>query len=216
LRIEVADPQHALVLYGSPAHIGAEDSWERSTWQLVVPQRLDDGSQLSRTQVADGGSTGALSMLRANLGASDRNDPQTVTDTQGHSYADNCGSTADCFHRRHPFVSRDVQQRSTETVPNRLASKLATSNLVTVEDERVESEEIEEPIILGPAHRHGVSEDDMLHALRLAIHHVRQDDDMVMFIGPDTSGNELVESVWWGGELAIVHAMRPARDKYRL
>jgi hypothetical protein len=175
LRIEVADPQHALVLYGSPADMGAEDSWERSIWQLVVPQRLDDGSQLSRTQVADGGSTGALSMLRANLGASDRNDPQTVTDTQGHSYADNCGSTADCFHRRHPFVSRDVQQRSTETVPNRLASKLATSNLVTVEDERVESEEIEEPIILGPAHRHGVSEDDMLHALRLAIHHVRQD-----------------------------------------
>jgi hypothetical protein len=85
LRIEVADPQHALVLYGSPAHIGAEDSWERSTWQLVVPQRLDDGSQLSRTQVADGGSTGALSMLGANLGASDRNDRQTVTDTQGHS-----------------------------------------------------------------------------------------------------------------------------------
>jgi hypothetical protein len=64
----------------------------------------------------------------------------------------------------------------------------------------------------------GVSEDDMLHALRFAIHHVRQDDDMVMFIGPDTSGNELVEVgvvIWWGGELAIVHAMGPARDKYR-
>jgi hypothetical protein len=36
LRIEVADPQHALVLYGSPADMGAEDSWERSIWQFVV------------------------------------------------------------------------------------------------------------------------------------------------------------------------------------
>ena len=38
LRIEVADPQHALVLYGSPADMGAEDSWERSIWQFVVPR----------------------------------------------------------------------------------------------------------------------------------------------------------------------------------
>lgn len=41
---------------------------------------------------------------------------------------------------------------------------------------------------------------------------------MVMFIGPDASGSELVEVgvvIWWGGELAIAHAMRPARDKYR-
>jgi hypothetical protein len=37
LRIEVADPQHAVVLYGSPADMGGEDSWERSIWQFVVP-----------------------------------------------------------------------------------------------------------------------------------------------------------------------------------
>jgi hypothetical protein len=87
-----------------------------------------------------------------------------------------------------------------------------------VEDEPGESEEIEQPIILESAHCHGVSEEDMLHALRIAIHHVRQDDNMVMFVGPDTSGNELVEVgvvIWWGGQLAIAHAMRPARDKYR-
>jgi len=87
-----------------------------------------------------------------------------------------------------------------------------------VEDEPAESAEIEQPIILESAHRHGVSEEDMLQALRFAIHHVRQDDDMVMFIGPDASGSELVEVgvvIWWGGELAIAHAMRPARDKYR-
>ena len=45
--------------------------------------------------------------------------------------------------------------------------------------------EIEEPVIVESAHRHGVVETDMLHALRFAITHVRQDDDMVMFIGPD-------------------------------
>jgi len=54
---------------------------------------------------------------------------------------------------------------------------------------------------LESAHRHGVSEEDMLQALRFAIHHVRQDDDMVMFIGPDASGSELVEVgvvIWLG------------------
>ena len=74
-----------------------------------------------------------------------------------------------------------------------------------------------EPIILESAHRHGVSEEDMLHALRFEVRHVRQSDDMVMFIGPDRSGINLVEVgvvIWWGGELAIAHAMSPARAKY--
>lgn len=78
-------------------------------------------------------------------------------------------------------------------------------------------EEPDEPIILESAHRHGVTEEDMLHALRFEIHHVRQDDNMVMFIGPDQSGNALIEVgvvIWWGGELAIAHAMSPARAKY--
>ena len=76
-------------------------------------------------------------------------------------------------------------------------------------------EEIEEPVIVESAHRHGVAEADMLHALRFAIAHVGQDHDMVMFIGPDRAGN-LVEVgvVTWHGILAIVHAMSPAREKY--
>lgn len=75
----------------------------------------------------------------------------------------------------------------------------------------------EGPIILESAYRHAVAEEDILHALRFSIHHVRQGDDMVMFIGPDRSGNSLIEVgvvIWWGGELAIAHAMSPARDKY--
>ncbi|MFZ1287901.1 MAG: hypothetical protein WAR57_12785 [Candidatus Phosphoribacter sp.] len=79
-----------------------------------------------------------------------------------------------------------------------------------------ESQEVDTPIILESAHRHGVTEDDMLHALRFAIGHVRQADDMVMFIGPDAAGTliEVGVVIWWGGELAIVHALRPARPRY--
>lgn len=76
---------------------------------------------------------------------------------------------------------------------------------------------VEEPFILESAYRHQVGEADMLHALRFAIDHVRQADNMVMFIGPDVTGSQLVEVgvvIWWSGELAIVHAMKPAREKY--
>lgn len=71
------------------------------------------------------------------------------------------------------------------------------------------------PIILDSAHRHGVSEEAMLHALRFPIRHFVQDDAMTMFIGPDETGT-LVEVgvVEWHGIIAIAHAMRPARAKY--
>ena len=36
LRIEIVDPPHALVLFGSPADLAAEQSWGVSTWQFVV------------------------------------------------------------------------------------------------------------------------------------------------------------------------------------
>lgn len=88
---------------------------------------------------------------------------------------------------------------------------------MTVADGPTDFEEPTAPIILASAHRHGVSEDDMRHALRFAVGHVRQDDQMVVFIGPDVAGAQLVEVgvvIWWGGELAIAHAMRPARTKY--
>jgi hypothetical protein len=41
MRIEIVDPPHALVLFGSPADVGDEKSWGMSTWQFVVnpPQR---------------------------------------------------------------------------------------------------------------------------------------------------------------------------------
>ena len=36
MRIEVVDPPNALVLFGSPADVGSEESWGMSTWQFVV------------------------------------------------------------------------------------------------------------------------------------------------------------------------------------
>ncbi|GEM_PF-1082252 len=93
----------------------------------------------------------------------------------------------------------------------------AASNLANVDGGPEDAGAIDEPIILESAHRHSVSDADMLHALRFAIYHVRQDDNMVMFIGPDISGNQLIEVgvvIWWGGEFAIAHAQKPARAKY--
>jgi len=46
MRIEVVDPPHALVLFGSPADIGAEASWGVSTWQFVVNPEPHGGSRL--------------------------------------------------------------------------------------------------------------------------------------------------------------------------
>lgn len=72
-----------------------------------------------------------------------------------------------------------------------------------------------EPIVLDSAHRHGVSDAAMLHALCFPVRHFVQDDSMTMFIGPDKTGT-LVEVgvIEWHGIIAIVHAMRPARPKY--
>jgi hypothetical protein len=46
LRSEIVDPPNILVLFGSPAEIGGEESWGVSTWQFVVKPRSDGGSRL--------------------------------------------------------------------------------------------------------------------------------------------------------------------------
>ncbi len=82
-------------------------------------------------------------------------------------------------------------------------------------DEEHETDDVEEPVILEPAYRHGVAEEDILHALRFEMHHVVQEDGMVMFVGPDLQGVLIEVGVLeWFGILAIAHAMRPAREKY--
>lgn len=70
------------------------------------------------------------------------------------------------------------------------------------------------PIFLQSAARHGVLEDEALHAWAFAVDAFRLREGMVMYIGPDRAGNLLeVGVVEWHDQLAIVHAM-PARDKF--
>ena len=45
LRIKIVDPPIALVLFGSPAEVGSEDEWGKSTWQFVIRARSDGGSR---------------------------------------------------------------------------------------------------------------------------------------------------------------------------
>ncbi len=72
----------------------------------------------------------------------------------------------------------------------------------------------EDPVVLESATRHGVAEDDALHAWAFAKDAYNVGEGMVMYIGPDSSGDLLeVGVVEWHNILAIVHAM-PARPKF--
>lgn len=71
-----------------------------------------------------------------------------------------------------------------------------------------------EPIVLESAGRHGVADEDALHAWAFATDSYQVDHGMVLYIGPDRSARFLeVGVIDWHGNLAIVHAM-PARQKF--
>jgi hypothetical protein len=70
-----------------------------------------------------------------------------------------------------------------------------------------------DPVVLGSARRHGLSDDDILHAYRNPIR-VFVFDDLTMLIGADRSGQLLeVGTATAEGVEFVVHAM-PARPKY--
>ena len=70
------------------------------------------------------------------------------------------------------------------------------------------------PIWLQSASRHGIAEEDGLHAWAFAIDVFSIDEGMVMYIGPTRSGDLIeVGIVEWHDLLAVVHAM-PARPKF--
>ncbi len=72
-----------------------------------------------------------------------------------------------------------------------------------------------EPVIASSARRHGVDEEDMLHAYRSAIDAWALDEGLVMLIGPDRSGALLEIGLVRSddGTAVIVHAMK-ARPKF--
>lgn len=68
------------------------------------------------------------------------------------------------------------------------------------------------------AHRHGVAEEDLLHAVEhsLVVDDLGDDPDRWLVLGPDTAGNllEIVVLISTEGDEIIIHAM-PMRPKYR-
>ena len=68
--------------------------------------------------------------------------------------------------------------------------------------------------MLQSAARHGVAEEDALHAWAFAIDAYNVGEGMVMYFGPDRAGDLLeIGVVEWHDELAIVYAMR-ARPRF--
>lgn len=71
------------------------------------------------------------------------------------------------------------------------------------------------PLKLNGARKHGVSDDDMLHAYRNVVAVYEMDDGMVMVVGGNRAGHMVeVGYVFRGGVTLIIHAMRPARSKF--
>ena len=70
-----------------------------------------------------------------------------------------------------------------------------------------------DPVILASARRHGVADDDVLHAYRNPVR-IFEFDELIMLIGPDKAGRllEIGMASAEGIEL-IVHAMQ-ARKKF--
>ena len=67
--------------------------------------------------------------------------------------------------------------------------------------------------IARSAHRHGIADDDILHAFRNTIREVPTD-EVTMFIGADRSGRLLeIGTLVHAERIMIIHAM-PARAKY--
>jgi hypothetical protein len=67
----------------------------------------------------------------------------------------------------------------------------------------------------GPARKHGVADDDMLHAVRNAMRRVVMEDDLVMLIGPAIDGSLLEVGVLDidGDDPVVIHAMK-LRQKF--
>jgi hypothetical protein len=66
-----------------------------------------------------------------------------------------------------------------------------------------------------PARKHGVSDEDIWHAVRNALRKVTMDDDLTMLIGPSRSGSMLEVGVLDidGDDPVVIHAM-PLRSKF--
>lgn len=69
--------------------------------------------------------------------------------------------------------------------------------------------------IVGSARKHGIPDDDILHALRNALLIEPMDDDLVLYLGPAVAGGllEIVTVLRAGAAELVIHAM-PMRARY--
>ncbi len=74
-----------------------------------------------------------------------------------------------------------------------------------------------EPIISASARKHGIEDDDMLHAYRWAGRAFPLDEGLVMYVGPDRDARMLEVGVVRSDEGApvIVHSMLARRKFWR-
>lgn len=72
-----------------------------------------------------------------------------------------------------------------------------------------------EPIIADSARKHGVADDDLIHAFSNPMRAFDLGEGFTMLVGGDRSG-QLIEIGVVDGDLGpvIVHGMRPARRKF--
>lgn len=69
--------------------------------------------------------------------------------------------------------------------------------------------------VAATARKHGISDEDILHACRNAIRRIRSDDDLAMLIGPARNGSPLEVGVLDpdGDDPVAIHAM-PLRERF--
>jgi hypothetical protein len=73
---------------------------------------------------------------------------------------------------------------------------------------------VDAPLIATSARKHGIHDDDMIHAFNHPILVDDLDDGLTVFVGADTAGNLLeVGAIDSSDGPIIIHAM-PARPKY--
>ena len=71
-------------------------------------------------------------------------------------------------------------------------------------------------VVALSARKHGVSDEDMIHAFRNLIRVFQLEDGFTMLIGPDHAARPIEVGVIEAtdGAVVIVHAMCPARPKF--
>ena len=70
--------------------------------------------------------------------------------------------------------------------------------------------------IADSARKHGIADEDIIHAIRVPFRHVSQDHDRVLIIGADREGRLLeVVVIDPEGEPAVIHAMQLRSKFYR-